>query len=100
VEKMAPTDIHQHLVNIYGDQTVDVSTVSGGWCVSALVTVAVVTSGGAHCYKCSVQALGYGWRKYMANGGEHVEKYCCIAENVLCQCYCALCNRCIFCGNK
>ena len=27
VEKMAPTDIHQHLLNIYGDQTVDVSTV-------------------------------------------------------------------------
>ena len=27
VEIMAPTDIHQHLLNIYGDQTVDVSTV-------------------------------------------------------------------------
>ena len=27
VEKMAPTDIHQHLLNVYGDQTVDVSTV-------------------------------------------------------------------------
>ena len=26
-EKMAPIDIHQHLLNIYGDQTVDVSTV-------------------------------------------------------------------------
>ena len=26
-EKMVPTDIHQHLLNIYGDQTVDVSTV-------------------------------------------------------------------------
>ena len=27
VEKMAPTDIHWCLLNIYGDQTVDVSTV-------------------------------------------------------------------------
>ena len=27
LEKMAPTDIHQHLLNIYGGQTVDVSTV-------------------------------------------------------------------------
>ncbi len=26
-EKMAPTDIHQHLLNVSGDQTVDVSTV-------------------------------------------------------------------------
>ena len=25
-KKKAPTDIHQHLLNIYGDQTVDVST--------------------------------------------------------------------------
>ena len=27
VENMAPIYIHQHLLNIYGDQTVDVSTV-------------------------------------------------------------------------
>ena len=27
-EKMAPTDIHQHLLNIYGDQLMDVSTVT------------------------------------------------------------------------
>ena len=26
VEKMAPIDIHQYLLNVYGDQTVDVST--------------------------------------------------------------------------
>ena len=26
-EKMAPINIHQHLLNVYGDQTVDVSTV-------------------------------------------------------------------------
>ena len=27
VEKMAPTDVHQRLMNVYGDQTMDVSTV-------------------------------------------------------------------------
>ena len=27
MEKMAPTDIHEHLLNFYGDQTVVVSTV-------------------------------------------------------------------------
>ena len=32
VEKIAPIDTHQCLVNIYGDQTVDVSTVRG-WLV-------------------------------------------------------------------
>jgi len=26
-EEVAPTDIHQHLLNAYGDQTMDVSTV-------------------------------------------------------------------------
>ena len=30
-EKMESTGIHQHLLNIYGDQTVDVSTLR--WCV-------------------------------------------------------------------
>ena len=37
-EKIAPIDIHRHLLDIYRDQTVDVSTV-GGWCVSAVATV-------------------------------------------------------------
>ena len=27
VGKIAPNDIHRHLLNVYGDQTVDVSTV-------------------------------------------------------------------------
>lgn len=27
VEKISPIDIHQHLMNVYGDQTVDVSIV-------------------------------------------------------------------------
>jgi len=30
-EKMTPIDIHGHLLNIYGDQTVHLSTIK--WCV-------------------------------------------------------------------
>ena len=36
-KKMAPTDIHLHLLNSDGDQTMDVSTVRQ-WCISAVVT--------------------------------------------------------------
>jgi len=39
VEKMARINIHQCLLNVHGDQTVNVSTVR--WCVSAVVTVIV-----------------------------------------------------------
>jgi len=35
-EKMAPTDIHQCLMNVYGDQTEDVSRVKRG-CISAMM---------------------------------------------------------------
>lgn len=38
-EKMAPIDILWHLLNMYGDQKVDVSTVRAGWCISAVMTV-------------------------------------------------------------
>jgi len=44
VEKMAPTDIHWHLLNIDGNQTVDVNTVGNEWCVSAVVTAMWKTS--------------------------------------------------------
>lgn len=37
-EKIAPTDIHLHLLNVRRDQTVDVFTVRDGWCISAGVT--------------------------------------------------------------
>jgi len=38
-EKMAPIDIHQCFPNGCGDQTMGVSTVRGGCCISAVVTV-------------------------------------------------------------
>ena len=58
-EKMESTGIHQHLLNIYGDQTVDVSTVKAGLCGQCFpsndVVVAVVkqrvTSAGADFYE-------------------------------------------------
>jgi len=37
VEKMAPTEIHQHSLKAYGDLKVDVN--AGRWCISAVVTV-------------------------------------------------------------
>ena len=39
-EKVAAIDIHQHLLNVYENQMVDVSTMR--WCVSAVVTGTVV----------------------------------------------------------
>ena len=47
-EKMAPIDIHQHLLNIYGDQTMDVSTVR--WWV-------VYFSSGSSNERCERQAM-------------------------------------------
>ena len=49
-EKMAPNDIHSHLLNIWKEKTVDVSTVDvstvrqrgSGWYVSAVTTATVV----------------------------------------------------------
>ena len=35
----APTDIHQCLLKVDGDQPVDVSTVRAGWCIPAVATV-------------------------------------------------------------
>jgi len=42
VKQMAPTDIHERLQNIYGDQAVNVSTVRDGKCLSVVVTATVV----------------------------------------------------------
>jgi len=63
VEKMAPTDVHLHLLNAGGDQTVDVRQ----WVVSFsnnAVIAAVklqVTSTGVNFYKHNMQALIHGW---------------------------------------
>jgi len=58
-KKMAPVDIHRCLLNIYGDPAVDVSTVEGGWCVSARQQW--VTSAGAGFCVHGMQALAHYW---------------------------------------
>ena len=70
-ERIATTNIHQWLLNIYGDQAVDVSMVR--WCLSA------VTGTVGHYHKCrfsqhSIQAHIHCWRKGIANGGDYTEK--------------------------
>lgn len=62
-ENMAPTDIHWLLLNAYGDQTVDVSTVNVGLCgqhfpISNAILAAVkqwVISNGADLYEHGTQ---------------------------------------------
>ena len=75
-----------------------------GWCVSAVVTVmwkkSHVTDSHADYYKHGMQALVHHWWKCTANGGDYVEKQCFVAENLLCQCYCALYICCSSHGNK
>ena len=68
-EKMAPTDISQHLLNVYSSQTVDVSTVrwsvvhfSRGGCDR-------VTSAGVDFDECGMQTLHH-WQESTANGGD------------------------------
>ena len=45
------------------------------------------------CYEHGMHALVHRWRKYVANGGDYVEKHCFVAENLLCQIelLCSLC---------
>jgi len=45
--KITPIDIHWHLLNVYGDQTLGDSTVRQQWYISAVVTAQWVTSPGA-----------------------------------------------------
>jgi hypothetical protein len=43
------------------------------------------TSTGADFYGRGMQALVNRWRKFIANGGNYVEKYCSVAKNFLYQ---------------
>lgn len=64
MEKIAPSDIKQCLLNIYGGRIVDVSTLKH-WvvhCINNAVIVSVkpwVMSAGADFYKCGMQAPAY-----------------------------------------
>jgi len=68
-EKIALIDILWCLLNISGDQTMDVSTVRQ-W-------VVCFSNGGCnsgHLHWCSLQALIHYWKKYTANGGDYIKK--------------------------
>ena len=85
VENMA-YDLHQCLLNVYGDQTVDVSTVMQ-W---VLHFSSGDSSRGSHpvvmtFYKHGMQALTHRCQKYIANGGDSVEKIGFVAENLFYQ---------------
>ena len=87
---MAPTGINQHMLNIlniYGDQTVDVSAVR--W------RVACFSSGNSDMkgkpgsvdhedfYNHGMQALVHHWWKCITNDSDYVEKHFFVAENFL-----------------
>ena len=64
MRKSKPTDIHMYLLNVYEDQTVDVSTVRW-W---------VVHFSSGDVYKNVKQALAHCWQKCTANAHDCVEK--------------------------
>ena len=68
-EEMAPIDIHWCLLNVSGDQTVDVSTMRW-WMVH-------FSSGDSdHPYWCRFLSMRHAhcWQKCLATGGDYVEK--------------------------
>ena len=84
--KVAPIDILQPLLNVYGDQVVYVST-EGRW-------VAHFRGGNSGSgppllvqifFVHRVQAFAHCWQKCVANGGDYVEKQCFVAENLFYQ---------------
>ena len=84
-EKIEPTDILQSLLNTYGDQTEDVSTVrqcilhfSCGKSESgSSLLMQIFTSIG-------MQAFFHHWQKCIANKSDYAEKQCLVAGNFLC----------------
>ena len=85
-EKIALIDIHYGLLNIYGDQTVDVST-TRWWVVR-------FSSGDSNsgspplaqsCLRVNIQAFVHCWQKCTFNSGDYVEKYCFVTNNFLYQ---------------
>jgi len=66
VEKVAPMDIHQRLLNVYGDQAVDAAQWGTG---GAFQWWQWVTSTGVVFYERNMQAVVCHWWKRTANGG-------------------------------
>jgi len=97
-EKMAPIDIHQYLLNVYGDQAMDVSTgrhwgvhfSSGDSNSGAPPMVQMFMS-------AAMKAFVHCWGKCTTSVDNFVENYCFVAENLCC---CALCICSNFHGSK
>ena len=66
-EEIAPIDIHLCLLNIYGDWTVDVSTVRQWMCISE-----VMAETGAGFYQSDIQ--DHHWWKCIANECDYIKK--------------------------
>jgi len=84
VEKTVPIDIHWCLLNVSGDQTVEVNTVKW-WVVhfsSGTEQTSNIQNGHADFYESSMQALNCWW-ECIPNGGDHVEEQCYVAKNLL-----------------
>ena len=74
---MANIDIHQHLLNIYGNQTVDVCQGSGWWISEVMRMIwkkSHILATSADFYVHRMQALVHCWWKCIVNGGDDAEK--------------------------
>ena len=73
-DKMAPTDIHQCSLTVYGDQTEDVSTVRVGCVFQKWQQQQWVIFAGADFCKYDTLALVQHWQKNIVNCFYNVEK--------------------------
>lgn len=83
-EKIELSENHRSMLNVFGDQTLDLST-DGGSCVSAIPIMVFLTR---HVYQCGIYAL------LMKSHISYLEKTCSIQH------YCAAWIRCCFRGNN
>jgi len=66
MDKMSPVDIHQSLLNVYGDPPVV------WWVVRFSSGDSWVTSVGADFYKHGMQTLVHCWHECTVNGGDNI----------------------------
>ena len=79
MEEIAPIDIHQYLLNVCEDQTVDVNTVRWWWVVCFNSDVKDKPYSGQSCRyiflnEYCMQTLVHHWKKCIDNGGDYVEE--------------------------
>ena len=87
VEYMAPSDFHQLLLHVYGDQTVDVSTMRCVVCFSSGDSNSRSPSPLVHIFINTTYRLFFitGKNAEVMVVTECVEKECFVAENWLCK---------------